>query len=317
MYQPKNFKSIDEVDKIEPYVKVADDVQQYDIIRRMIHSMEYVVGNGRVIRFEVRNKSDDKLLGMIVLASDMPSIDCRDKWIGWDNRLMFDKKKLRNTAVMSTCVAVQPFGYNMNGMKLIASMATDKVVRDTWKEKYGDELVGITTTSLYGSYSAYNSIPLWKKMGKSNGRVMIKPNDEIYDWWHQYLKVLYPQKLKDMRMTTGYKQKTLSMIYRMNGMTERDAQQNMIRGVYFSPMYCNTQDFLCDKISSKDLILDDRIQRGNDYLLEWWKPKAKNRLKKLIDMDELQSDVLWYGNFKEYENLFQQWLSVRGMNYYE
>tara|TARA_R110000851_G_scaffold304235_2_gene462032 strand:- start:23 stop:874 length:852 start_codon:yes stop_codon:yes gene_type:complete len=283
----------------------------------MIHSMEFVVGNGRVLRFEVRNKSDDKLLGMIVLASDMPALDCRDNWIGWDRKIMMEKGKLRNTAVMSSCVAVQPFGYNMLGLKLIASMVTDKVVRSTWKERYGDELVGVTTTSLYGSYSAYNSIPLWKKMGKSNGRIMIKPNDEIYDYWHQYIKSLYPKKIKEMKMTSGYKQKILSMMYRMNGLTERDAQQNMIRGVYFSPFYKNTQDFLCDEIKSKDLILDDRIERGSDYIMEWWRQKAKNRLSKLIDKNQLSNDVLWYGNFKEYENLFQTWLSVRGMKYYE
>ena len=100
-------------------------------------------------------------------------------------------------------------------------------------------------------------------------------------------------------------------------MKESDAQQNMIRGVYFSPLYKNTQDFLCDKIKSKDLILDQRIEQGIDYLMNWWKPKAKNRLSKLIDNDQLEPDVLWYGNFKEYEKLFQQWLSVRGMNYYE
>jgi len=107
------------------------------------------------------------------------------------------------------------------------------------------------------------------------------------------------------------------MIYRMNGMTEADAQQNMIRGVYFSPLHKNTQEFLSCKIGEKDLILDDRIRKGKDYLLEWWKPKAKNRLTKLIGDGRLEKDILWYGNFKEYENLFQQWLSVRGMKYYE
>ena len=317
MWYPQDLTSTDEIDKIEPYVKVTDNVKKYDITRRMIHSMEFVIGNGRALRLEVRNKGDDKLLGMIVLASDMPSIECRDNWIGWDKIMMMEKGRLRNTCVMSTCVAVQPFGYNYNGMKLIASMATDKVVRDLWKERYGDVLTGITTTSLYGSYSAYNNIPLWKKMGKSNGRIMIKPNDELYDWWHGYLKKLYPKKLEEMKMTTGYKQKTLSMIYRMNGMTEADAQQNMIRGVYFSPLHKNTQEFLSCKIGEKDLILDDRIRKGKDYLLEWWKPKAKNRLTKLIGDGRLEKDILWYGNFKEYENLFQQWLSVRGMKYYE
>ena len=51
------------------------------------------------------------------------------------------------------------------------------VVRDAWKELYGQTLVGLSTTSLYGIHSMYNSIPLWKTLGSSSGKIALKPDD--------------------------------------------------------------------------------------------------------------------------------------------
>ena len=62
---------------------------------------------------------------------------------------------------MSSIVPVQPFGYNLLGGKLLACISTGEGVRECWKDKYKDTLVGNTTTSLYGDYSMYNSIPIW------------------------------------------------------------------------------------------------------------------------------------------------------------
>ena len=160
LWTPSNLSnlssSLREIEDIEPYIKLTQNQQEYDIIRRCIHSMEFVIGIGRALRFEVRNKPDDKLLGMIVLASDVPSIECRDEYLGWDKNISMSEGMLRHTAVMSSCVGVQPFANNTLGCKMVAMMVNEPLVRNTWKEKYGDELVGITTTSLHGSFSVYN-----------------------------------------------------------------------------------------------------------------------------------------------------------------
>ena len=76
---------------------------------------------------------------------------------------------------------------NMLGGKLIACLSTTDLIRKIWKDRYGDELVGLTTTSLYGSYSMYNSIPYWKKLGSSKGTALIKPNDVIYKYWLRFI----------------------------------------------------------------------------------------------------------------------------------
>ena len=74
------------------------------------------------------------------------------------------------------------------GGKLVAALVTSSVVRDAWKETYGETLVGFSTTSLYGIHSMYNSIPLWKTLGESTGKMAIKPDDSVYKVWSDWLK---------------------------------------------------------------------------------------------------------------------------------
>ena len=55
---------------------------------------------------------------------------------------------------------------------------TSDIIRETWEKKYGQVLVGMTTTSLYGTHSQYNSMPTFKKRGKTTGKMPIKlPKD--------------------------------------------------------------------------------------------------------------------------------------------
>ena len=101
------------------------------------------------------------MLGLICLGSDVTSLGVRDELIGWTKENKFQDGKL-NRYIGTTICCVQPLGFNMLGGKLVAQMVTSKVVRDTWKKLYGQTLVGISTTALYGIHSMYNGIPQWK-----------------------------------------------------------------------------------------------------------------------------------------------------------
>ena len=186
---------------------------------------------------------------------------------------------MKNTAVVSTIVPVQPFGYNFLGGKLIACLTTLGSVRDVWEKRYNDKLVGLTTTSLYGSFSMYNSIPLWKKVGESKGNVYLVPDDEIYKFWMHWLKKHHREQFdmvtssdkNKIKIKTGPKQNILNLIFRYLGLNPKDYLHEHFRGVYFSPLYKNTKDFLKGKIEETELILDTKTEKGLDYILEWWK----------------------------------------------
>ena len=275
-------------------------LEEWNIIRTYIHTLEWNPNPGRLLRFKVVDKHHQRVLGVISCGSDFTTLGVRDDFIGWSDLHKYDKHKLNHTSVVSSIVPVQPFGYNLLGGKLLACISTGKRVRDCWKDKYGDTLVGNTTTSLYGDYSMYNSIPLWKKLGHSRGEILIKPDKEIYDYWKDFVKLNYPDYYKEAISKSSPKQNVLNLIFKILGIKPGDYKNEYQRGVYFSSFYENTKEFLTDKIKEKDLVLKDKF-KSDEWFLNWWKEKATRRFTKLYKEGRLSKDVLWYKDMKEDE----------------
>lgn len=118
---------------------------------------------GRKLGFLVRH--ENVLLGLIFLASPVINMSDRDSALNLPKDPSDRGKELRHYADLSVCVATQPFGWHWNGGKLMALIAT--TLGDFWLEQYGDELKGITTTSLWGKGSQYNRI--YKMFGYTKG----------------------------------------------------------------------------------------------------------------------------------------------------
>lgn len=185
--------TIKEINELNPEVVIVepDDstFTDWKYLRVMCSTFEFTANPGRLVRILIRDKNTGKYLGVCALGSDVASITVRDKWIGWTKENKFDDGLLNSTSIGTTIVPTQPFGYNFLGGKLVASILTTKTVRDYWKSKFGDTLVGLTTTSLYGSHSMYQRIPFWKELGVTAGKIALKPNDEVFQEWANYLKV--------------------------------------------------------------------------------------------------------------------------------
>ena len=143
--------------------------------------MEFQANPGRNVKCYVKDRTSGKILGQICLGSDITALGVRDQYIGWTKEDKFKGGKLNNTSIATTIVSTQPFGYNFLGGKLIAALATSPEVREYWKKKYNNVLVGLGTTSLYGIHSQYNGIPHFKTLGESKGKISTKPDDSVYD----------------------------------------------------------------------------------------------------------------------------------------
>jgi len=201
-------------------------------------------------------------------------------------------------------MSTQPFGYNFLGGKLVASLLTTKVVSDTWFKMYNNVLAGLTTTSLYGSESMYNSIPFWKKLGSSTGAIGIKPDDDVYGKWHDYLKEHKPDEYKE-RFTkddpskgpvTGIKQQIINMIFREVGVSASKYKHGFERGVYYAPLYENTREFLRGEIEADKLVPLTKLKDDVDSVISWWKPKAIARYQKLHEEGRIKDGILYYTN---------------------
>ena len=67
-----------------------------------------------------------------------------------------------------------------------------------------------------------------------------------------------------------------------------------------------------NEIQSDELIKKPQISGGYDYIENWWKPKAINRYKKLMEQNRINEEILWYENVADKKSTFNQWLTSRG-----
>ena len=307
--------TIKEIESLDPYVEIVDDnpkeSTKWAQIRRMIHTMDFTANPGRNVKINVKDRVSGKLLGQISLASDVTSMGVRDKFIGWSKDNKFVDGKLNHTTIASTIVCTQPLGYNFLGGKLVAMMTTVPEVRNHWKTKYGQTLIAVGTTSLYGIHSQYNGIPLFKTLGESAGKISLKPEDKFYDPWHHWLKEnraeWYKQNISDERArnganmgyeangpVSGIKQKILGQIFKECGIKANEYHHGFKRGVYLAMMYENGREFLCKQIEEDVLILKPKFEQGIDYINKWWKKHAISRYSKLHDEGRIKPEHLFY-----------------------
>ena len=137
---------------------------------------------GRKLAFEIWHEQD--LLGVAFLASPVINMGARDQALGLSKDPSEKGRQLRNYADLSACVATQPFGWYWNGGKLIALIGA--TLGDYWQERYGDELKGIVTTSLWGKGSQYNRV--YKFLGYTKGYGHLHVSDERYGEMLQWMR---------------------------------------------------------------------------------------------------------------------------------
>ena len=308
--------TIKEIESIEPEVVFvpSDDASNWTMYSMIINTMDWSANPGRNQKYFIRDKVTDKILGLVSLGSDVTSIKVRDDYIGWSKDNKFVDHKLNNTAIASTIVCTQPIGFNFLGGKLIAALTTSSAIRNKWYEQYNDILIGVTTTSLYGVHSQYNGIPHWKTLGESAGKIAIKPDDDVYFVWANWLKENYREEFDKAQSQTGPKQNTINRIFKHLGIKGKDYEHGFHRGVFFANMYDNGLEYLRNEIEDKDLRMKPKFENDIDYIMNWWKPKAIRRYVKLYDNDKLKPEVLFYGDIvgKTWEETKHQYIGEVG-----
>jgi hypothetical protein len=284
--------------------------------------MEFTPNPGRNLKFFIKDRNTEKVLGVVCLGSDVVAIGVRDKHIGWTKGNKLDDGKLRHTSIATTICCTQPLGFNFLGGKLVAAMTTSSVIRNKWEELYDETLVGITTTALYGIHSMYNGIPHWKTLGESAGRIALKPDDSIYEVWHDWIKEnkreeylkRTTQKEGVAGPKTGVKSIIINMMFKELGIRGSNYDHGFKRGVYYSDIYENGREFLGGNLDEGELIMKKKFIGDVDYINNWWKPKAIRRYIKLFDEGRLKPDRLFYADVvgKTWEQTKEKYLGEIG-----
>ena len=279
------------------------DRRLWSCLRVHTSSFEYNSPLGRsmsaTIYLQMKNKK--KLLGIVQFSSDAHTLTARDDHIGWTTEQRALKRE--HIVNMNVCVPSQPFGSNYLGGKFIA-MTSISLIKE-WEKRYKTKIVGITTTSLHGTFSQYSNMKWWKDIGKSAGAMVIKPLRDEWNYWKEWLQESQPELYAEIRKKTSPTQGILSAIFKIMNIPTKNYTHSHQRGVLICPLYHNYREFLTNKVKQKDLDPIEFIWK------DWYIKKATDRYTKLKKEKKLSTEPLFYDGIDS--KILESWLNSRGV----
>ena len=301
--------------------------EKWNTARNFISTMKNNSNIGRNLNFFVKDAKSSKYLGVICISSDFLDLTPRDSVIGWPRELKTQGGMINHTAIGSTIVPFQPLGYNYVGGKLLALLCLSDEVQNLWKKQYGDTLIGVTTTSLYGKtklngLSQYDNLDHWQKMGFTAGSVSFEPGRDTRYLIREWLKAKHSRKYFEWYVAKkpsgqphkrDHKNRSLGFTYTKLGVPKEIIRTDHARGIYFSPLYNNSYEFLRGEIKEDALVKS--FDTSYESLVDIWKNKhAKGRIKQLVKKDTVSYESLFYDDliYMTWEETKAKYLSQVG-----
>jgi hypothetical protein len=238
---------------------------------------------GRQIYVLVKDENSNKYLGILSLSSDIKNMQNRDDYIGWSFEDRVKNKKLNYIMNMSTCVPLQPFGFNFTGGKLLTKLAFSQEIKNYYKELYNNELLGITTTGLYGKSIQYDRLKELKFLGYTKGNSVYKIPNELVEKCKKFLISKgknYTKKFFVIGQTLHYL-----------GLSRDMYMSDTPKGIYFGFCNSNAKDFLIGKI--KNIEEDPKISNIKDIFEDWKNIYAIKRYNHLKLTNRIKYDNIY------------------------
>jgi hypothetical protein len=302
-------QSPDDYENLKPKMVLSNgpDAETWNAVRTFSSTMKNNSNIGRNLFYILTDDVTKKYLGVICISSDFLDLTPRDNAIGWPRDVKTTQNMINHTAIGSTIVPLQPLGYNYMGGKLLALMCLSDTVQKDWKERYGDTLVGVTTTSLYGKTKAgglsqYDNLEHWNAMGFSSGSVAFEPTREtkkmVFDWikknhTKKYFEWWDAKNPQGLPLKRDHKNRSLNFAYSKLEIPKELIRTEHQRGIYFSPLYNNTNEFLRKEITDESLVKS--FDTSEEALANIWKTKyAKGRIRQLQKKNTVSYESLFY-----------------------
>jgi hypothetical protein len=278
----------------------------WNTLRTFLSTMKNNSNIGRNLYFIIRDKKTEKYLGVTCMSSDFLDLTPRDEYIGWDREAK-TQRMINHTCIGSTIVPIQPLGYNLVGGKLLALLCLSDTVEKTWEKQYGDKLVGVTTTSLYGKTKAiplsqYDRLDHWKKMGWTAGSVSFETERStrklIQQWLmknhtRKYFEWYIAKKPSGQPHKRDHRNRSHTFTYSQLGIEKKLIKSEHARGIYFSELFKNTKEYLKEQIQEDKLVR--AFDNSTEALTHIWKTKyAKKRVESLIAQGRLSKETHFY-----------------------
>ena len=285
-----------EVETIDPELVLVDaGTEEANLFRitTLLWSIPVSRGFGRRMRFLVRDRSNQKLIGLLALGSPVFNLSSRDNWIGWTVR----DREARLVNVMDAFVigAVPPYSQLIGG-KLVAALIGSAEISQHFEHRYGlkrgiisgelkrAKLALVTTTSALGHSSLYNRLRLpglikFHRLGMTDGWGHFQVPDAVFCKMRRLLE------LEDHKYASGYrygdgpnwKLRVVREALKRVGVDENVMRHGIQREVYGVPLAENWREYLLGK--DDDAILQrPTVKEIADACIErWLLPRSQRR----------------------------------------
>lgn len=281
---------------IDPELEFCENAKQcalYNYFRKKVSSLPVTGVIGRSFRILVKDKFTNKYIGLMCMSSDVYNLGERDKFFG----ITKDNKKLLNNILnLSCCVPLQPFGYNTNGGKLLASLAFSKEIFDYYLKKYNEPLLGITTTSINGKSIQYDRLECLKLVGYTKGFGSVYFPDKLYDICKEYNNIWKIKTINNRVDRFDLIKQLLIHLELPNDIMKHGKKRGIYCGYLFSSKF--EKDYNTNELKNVQYIYD-----------KWKKRWCDNRLENLIKNDRIKTEFGLYTiekfktmEWKRYEN---------------
>ena len=276
------------------------------------HAVEVSVP-GKAIKWVVYEKNTGQIAGFIRLGSPTINSKPRNMFLGKPLDTMSKEvmKRFNDSTIMGfALVAVQPFGFNCLGGKLLAAIACSHMAKDILDKKYGGPFCMFETTSLYGttkSVSQYDGMkPFLRHKGETVSDFAPLINDEKY----RQLKSWFEDKIGEPLVGAEVSSRKLKAQTKMISIIKAslkdvdDDAYNKFCQTFLDAKKLTEQkraymsDYGFDNVKEYMNMETDELRKKDNYdrysfdgVVDWWRKKAVNRFETLKVDGRLRTEL--------------------------
>ena len=286
----------------------------YDTLLEMTASFSPDENPGKTAKYVVKETNTDKIVGFIRFGSPLINSKPRNDYLGDVPDLeIFNQRAIMGFHI----VPVSPWGFNVNGGKLMAAICCSSDIRRQLNKKYDTEFCLFETTSLYGNIkggSMYDGMrPYLRYKGDTQSKFLLTLGEEIYP----ELKAWFTEKNDGEEIIRkGVSSRKLKMQTKMVGIIKGSLAEHDTKAY----------KLFCKKIASagevttqkrfymseygfsnvKDVLLGktDKLEKSENYdrfemenIISWWKKKATKRYDNVVADGRVRKELeVWNQN---------------------
>jgi len=287
---------------------LSQDYYRSRLIATSSHNIEDNIP-GRELRWIVREKRTQKVIGFIRFGSPVINSKPRNNWLGKAPDLsIFNRHAVMGFAIVPS----QPFGYNYLGGKLLALLCVSHFARETINDVFKKDIGLFETTSLYGSTtsaSQYDGLkPFIRYKGLTDSKFLPLLHAAKFHHLHdEFTRYNNNQPLTENRASSKKMKRQNKMISIIRNSLEDQKKLGEFNRVIKMAFGLTERkrfyisDYGYSNIREVILGEQDKLIPGQNYdkfhlenIIKWWKKKAGKRYDKLKKEGRFRDKVeLW------------------------